>query len=95
MSGWIHACDRLVGWHERRMKHSPEVFQWDRWIAKKKVDYVVLCRVAHNYVVCIALCFARKFIWIGGLRKVLDDGSTWARKVRQDFCKWKCKGKVF
>ena len=62
------------------MKHSPGVFQWDIWITKEKVS-IQHSRCIINTAVGKALCSAGKFIWIGGLRRVFDEGDSGTRKV--------------
>lgn len=62
------------------MKHSPGVFQWDRWITKEKVSIQHSRRII-NTVVGKVLCSAEKFIWIAGLRKIFDEGESGTRKV--------------
>lgn len=62
------------------MKHSPGVFQWDIWITEEKVS-IQRSRCIINTVVGKALCSAGKFFWIGGLRKVFDEGDSGTRKV--------------
>ena len=62
------------------MKHSPGVFQGDRWITEEEVS-IQRSRCIINTVVGKASCSAGIFIWIGGLRKVFDEGDSGTRKV--------------